>query len=634
MCGICGFNWRDEKLIEDIKREVKHRGPDGDGTFADDEVTLGHVRLSVIDLSEFGKQPMQNEDGSMWIVFNGEVYNYADLRNVLIARGHRFKSNSDTEVVVHAYEDFGQDCVELLDGMWAFAIYDRTRKCLFLSRDRFGIKPLHYVVDSGKFLFCSEIKGILRSDVPRTVNEEAVHELLAYGLTDCSRETFFKGVFRLMPGENLLYDLTTRSLKLSKWYDSNKRLRTTKQIEKVGVPSQLRDRFIDSVRSHLVSDVPVGSCLSGGIDSSAVVCGMRELERSSRIETFSLVFPGMQIDESRYVEAIVDFTGAKTHKVSPSEDDLIRDMEDLVWTQEEPFQSPSVYGQYKVMELASSNKVKVLLDGQGGDEILAGYPYYLVNYLLESISEMRVKGLIDIMVSRSLSPSVFLRHCIVVLMDMVDSSRSHSSEFRQRRSGFSFLSRTPKVANYPFSVSASLDEELLLDLTVRNIPRLLRYEDRNSMRWGVETRVPYLDHRFVEFVFSIPSAGKVRNGILKSCFREALKGLVPDSVLSRRDKIGFAAPDSEWLRSNGMMKLCREVFSSSSFARRPYWKKESVDKMLKDHLAGKRDWSNALWGVLLVEIWHRVFIDDYDMKNRSEPGANKNRIDPLHLVQD
>lgn len=395
MCGINGFTWKDADLIEKMNLVLQHRGPDDQSTYIDDKVSLGHCRLAIIDLSPAGRQPKCNEDASIWIVFNGEIYNFQEIRSLLEMAGHRISSNSDTEVIIHAYEEWGTDCVERFNGMWAFAIYDKKKGTIFLSRDRFGVKPLYFCQDEKGLIFSSEIKGILQHSISRIPNDKVVYDFLILGFVDHSPDTFFQDINRLMPGESMIYDLSRGVTNKFRWYDLANRLLDAGKITEEVAAKRIRDLFEDSVRYRLISDVPVGSCLSGGIDSSAIVHAMRNLKDDGEIKTFSMVFPGKKQDESTFIDEVVAATKVEAHKVSPSTEDLLGDLYDLIRTQEEPFGSLSIYGQYKVMHLANRSGMKVLLDGQGSDEIFAGYFIYYKYYLFESLLHLRIGEAIE-----------------------------------------------------------------------------------------------------------------------------------------------------------------------------------------------------------------------------------------------
>lgn len=633
MCGINGFNWRDSQLISRMNSAIRHRGPDNEGAYTDGRVTLGHVRLSIIDLTENGNQPMSNEDRSVWIVFNGEIYNFQSLRSELETLGHRFISLSDTEVVLHSYEEYGTDCVTKFNGMWAFAIYDTRRNTIFLSRDRYGVKPIYYTSNDGRFAFSSEIKGLLALDIPRIPNRSAVADYLAFGqLLDHKRSTFFEGIRRMLPGENLLVDPEGGSIRGYIWYDVASRIHGKSSRDEAEVIRCLRELFVDSVRKRMIADVQVGSCLSGGIDSSSIVSIMRYLAQSRLIETFSMVFPGTKIDESVFIDALVEAKEVESHKVQPTLQSLLADLEDLVVTQEEPFPSLSIYGQFCVLRLAHTSKLKVLLDGQGADELLAGYPYYYVSYLLECLVRMRLLLAWQVFRQCSANYPSFLREVISYIVEAVraysgigrliqtrrlkylvlpDTMLSPEAESRSRQQGRTSSRGEEHRTDTRSTIRRvmSLNGVLLLDLTSRTIPSLLRYEDKNSMRWAVESRLPFLDYRMVEFLLPLPPEFKIRFGIRKHCLRSAMSGLVPDRILARKDKIGFVTPDDEWIRSDAFVEYAKRLFSSVEFERRPYWKSKEVLRLLEDVRLGQKGSSLQIWRLVNVELWHRAFFD-------------------------
>jgi asparagine synthase (glutamine-hydrolysing) len=564
MCGINGLAWRDEELMSRMNRCLAHRGPDDEGVFADAMVTLGNRRLAIIDLSSQGHQPMQY--GDLVITYNGEVYNYRELRDELILLGYKFGSNSDTEVILAAYKAWGSSCVRRFEGMWAFCIYDRGAGKLFLSRDRFGIKPLYYMLTPGRRLvFSSEIRGILQAGVERRPNDEMIFDFLYWGNVDHTEETFFKGILRLLPAQNMLYSLPDGKLELEKYYDPGEEHRS------FSGPSELRSAFAQSISRHLVSDVPVGSCLSGGIDSSAIVCEMRRQAPSAELKTFSLTLPDHPMDESKWQKLVISRTRPDSHSVSLNAQEVLEDLRDLVVTQEEPFQTLSIYGQYRVMKLAHESSMKVLLDGQGADELLGGYHTYFAY-------------------TRPLSPrSLFLRLPMFL--------QSWIRRRRRRYISKEFYSANRKRASR--KSPRNLQEALKETLTTYSLPALLRFEDKNSMRWSIETRVPYLDRNFVEVCMSVPADLKIRGTTTKFILRKAFSGLVPDEILQRSDKIGFQTPDEEILESPEFRRFLDELFGSERFRSRRYWDWRKVGALR----------GPELWPVVLLELWLREFID-------------------------
>ncbi|ACS32503.1 asparagine synthase (glutamine-hydrolyzing) [Thermococcus gammatolerans] len=610
MCGINGFSWSDEGLVREMNVAIRHRGPDDEGVYVDDNVSLGHVRLAIIDLSPKGHQPMRYEKNGheVWIVYNGEVYNFMELREELEKKGYVFNSNTDTEVILAAYLEWGFDCVKKFNGMWAFAIYDKTKKLLFLSRDRFGIKPLYYYYDGQNLIFSSEIKAILKHEIKREPNDAVIFDFLYYNLLDHTEDTFFEGIKRLMPSHSAVFDIKTRELRIFKYYDLRKRLKKLKKAEED--PATFRKLFKKAVKRRLIADVPVGSCLSGGLDSSSIVCMMRELEKNLEIKTFSLIFPGFKLDESKYQESVMQKCSVKRYTTTFTAEDILRDLEDLIYTQEEPFSTLSIYGQYRVMKLANENGMKVLLDGQGSDEILAGYHYFFGYYYYELFRHLKWKQLIReiIYYRKNVGSFKALKYFIGLLLPrriqewILNHDTYLSREFIKRFKHRKDLRFKKKELN-----------DALVCAVMNNLPHLLRFEDKNSMRWSIETRVPFLDPELVEYALSTPSQAKIRNGITKYILRESLKGIVPDIILDRRDKIGFATPDNEIANHPEIKKFIWNIINSESFKKRKYWNWKKVHKVYYHHSTSKLGnifIGELIWKVVILELWLRVWIEN------------------------
>ncbi|MDD1757716.1 MAG: asparagine synthase (glutamine-hydrolyzing) [Methanotrichaceae archaeon] len=609
MCGINGFSWKEATLIDDMNKAIKHRGPDDVGIYWDENVTMGHCRLSIIDLSPAGRQPMSNEDNSIWIVFNGEIYNFLEIKEDLLKKEHKFRSATDTEVIIHAYEEWGPSCVERFNGMWAFAIYDKNKSRLFLSRDRFGVKPLYYYCDDVRLIFSSEIKGLLEHNLERIPNDKAIFEYLAFGYLDHTSETFFGNINRLMPGENLFYDLSLKTKRKELWYDLGSRLKNGITLTEEDTIKKIQELLFSSISYRLIADVPVGSCLSGGIDSSTIVYCMRKLIKNSRIETFSLVFPGDQLDESSFINQVIEDTEAENYNISPTAENLMNELYDIIWTQEEPFRSISIYGQYKVMELAHRKKMKVLLDGQGADELFAGYVIYYKYYLFQSLFSLHLmealkaargaKNLNDILIFPA-----------ATIISQIGLAKSAMRKIWLKRVGFMKDFWDSEVWN-PFAERGfDLNKALYCDLIRYSIPQLLRYEDKNSMRWSIESRLPFLDYRLVELVASLPSSFKIHSGVTKYILRKAIKDLVSNKIVERRDKIGFAIPDKRWLASPSFNAMFSQIIRSKSFTSRKYWDQRKVLRIFEEQERGIKGHSEDIWRIINLELWLRIFIED------------------------
>ena len=596
MCGIAGqfaLNGEDADaaLVGAMAEQLAHRGPDGEGTFFSGPIGLAHRRLAIIALSDEGRQPMENEDGTLQIVFNGEIYNYLELREELSAAGHRFTTATDTEVILHAYEEWGRDCLARFNGMWAFALRDGRRRELFCARDRLGIKPFYYTLAGGSFLFASEIKAFrAHPGVGRRPNDRMLSTFLAWGVADHTAETMYDGIYQLPPAHAIV--ISPEGAGEPERYWSLTMNGTPGGADDEAAAGRAHELLADAVRLRLRSDVPVGTCLSGGIDSStvtALISGLLRAEGSGEQQkTFSISFDDPRFDESRYIDTVVAATGVGSRRATPDTAGLWEDLGRLLYMQDEPFASLSIYAQYCVMRLAS-DEVKVVLDGQGADEQLGGYIAYQAPY---------IRGL--------------LRHgsILAALREGIGSARHHGSFFawgarqffvRSERRGL-LRGSPPEVLRY----AGSLDEVLLREVTATNLPLLLHWEDRNSMAFSIEARVPFLDYRLVEYLAGLPLDQKIRGGVTKHILRRAVRGLVPDGVRCRMDKMGFVTPEEIWMKSELAPRIL-ELFSTPEFAGRPYWDAERVLKNYQEFLDGKSAYSTEFWRIACAEMWLRQF---------------------------
>ncbi|MCZ7355876.1 MAG: asparagine synthase (glutamine-hydrolyzing) [Candidatus Methanoperedens sp.] len=601
MCGINGFNWKDTALIEDMNGVTKHRGPDDKGIYVDEKTSLGHVRLSIIDLSEKGHQPMSNEDETIWITYNGEVYNFQELRSDLLKKGHVFKSNTDTEVIIHAYEEYGLNCVNQFNGMWAFCIYDKNKDILVLSRDQFSIKPLYYYIENNKFIFSSMITGILCHDIITAPNERAIMEYLAFNLEDHKQYTFFENIYSLPQGSTLTYDLKTNHHHIQQWYHLKFR-----NVKNDGV---IRDKFIESVRLRTISDVPIGSCLSGGIDSSAIVCTLDTILKN-KFFTFSLVAPGSSKDESKYIKEVGRNTNTQQFFTTINVDDFLKEVDDFIIAQEEPVTGLSPYAQYRVMKLAHEQGAKVLLDGQGGDEIFAGYVYYFSYYFYELFKKYKWHTLIKEMVLYIKNFKNVYPHSMLAFLFLPGSLKYiFWKTFDKKWINHELLEKVC-VDKDPRWKAMNLNDSLRLTLFSTAIPHLLRWEDKNSMRWSIESRVPFLDVGLVESADSLPSEQKLRNGETKVVFKRAIDHHIPDMIRNRTDKIGFEAPVDDLFRNEKIVEFCNEIIYSESFKNRPYWKWNDVEKIFISHIQNKKNAGDTIWKWINLEIWLREFFNE------------------------
>lgn len=604
MCGISGFNWSDQELIMKMTKEISHRGPDDSGYYVDDFISLGHRRLSIIDLSSKGHQPMFDKDEEIIIVHNGEIYNYRKIKNELEKKGYIFKSRTDTEVILNAYKEWGYECIKRFIGMFAFAIYDKKKKIIFLVRDHIGIKPFYYYKDEKRFLFSSTIPPILIHDIKTAPNKRLIRDLLLYNNTDHTDETFFKNIMKFPKGHYAIYDIAKKKLMFYKWWENRFTGDFSGNYEEA--VKELRELMIKSVNRRLLSEVPVGTCLSGGIDSSSIACLINKSKRSE-IKTFSVVFPGFSLDESEYINIISSKTGMENYKIIPSTEGIKQDLFDFIKNIGEPIPGPSPYSQYNVFKLARNNDVTVLLDGQGGDELFAGYHYFYGFY---------IKGL-------------FKKGKFIKAFKEI-SGLFKSGHFKLGFFSLGFLFVPLFIRRYYFSGKSNICESLLKDKEAETpffneyygisslhdslkfhldykLEQLLKWEDRNSMAYSREARVPFLDIDVMRFVFRLPEDFIISQGKTKTLLRDAMDGIVPNDILDRRDKIGFASPEDDWLREEILIELLEDWFIGNEPLCRNYIDLKKTRKMIKQHVNNKRNFGRTLWRSVFLEAWFKVF---------------------------
>lgn len=573
MCGIVGGVFRTTDMSIDNKLSValgqmKNRGPNDNGYevfnySSTSHLVLGHTRLSVIDLSNAGHQPMYSIDGRYAVVFNGEIYNYKELREELKLLGWTFRSDSDTEVLLYAWAQWHEHSLTKFVGMFAFSIYDKQTNTLTCVRDPFGIKPFFYSKEAGLFRFASDIKALLglQDSKPR-LNWQRAYDYLVLNVYDNSEQSFIDDVFHLMPGHLLVVDLNSDIVSTpKKWW-------TPSLVEKeclsfAQATEQVRETFLSNIKLHLRSDVAIGAALSGGIDSSAVVCAMRYLEPDLDINTFSYIAKDSAVSEENWVDYINSYVNAKPHKVVCDANDLLGDLDDLVLSQGEPFGSTSIYAQYRVFKLARENDVTVTLDGQGADELLAGYRGYPLQRFKSILESQGIIEAVRYIKSWSAWPGRTKKEAVMCL-----TAALLSPELQAKAKGMFVATSKPQWLNTDLLQERGVDfghklgehspefsgrrvvEMLQHCLQVDGLPQLLRHGDRNSMRFSVESRVPFLTAAMAELTLSMPEHYLIsKNGETKSVFRAAMRGIVPDQVLDRKDKIGFATPEEIWLKS-------------------------------------------------------------------------------------
>lgn len=614
MCGISGVvalgRPPEVDAVAAMASALDHRGPDGDGAFADEGVALGFRRLAVIDLSDAGMQPFPSDDGALRLIHNGEVYNYRELRRELDAFGHRFRSQTDTEVILRAYEQWGERCVERFNGMWAFALWDGRERLLFCSRDRFGVKPFYYSWDGSRLAFASELKAF-RAAGPLEPHLPAVRDYLEQGYADHTDETFFAGIRKLPPAHSLVVD------------GSGLRLRRYWSLEPREAPADpaaaVRDLFLDAVRLRLRSDVPVGTCLSGGIDSSAIACAVDHLLRTEaenarpvgdRQRTFTAYFEERGFDERTYAKAVVDHTRSQPHWITFDSNDLLDALPSIVRTQDEPFGSTSIAAQWFVLRAAKDAGLKVMLDGQGADETLAGYHGYFGPFFADLLRRGKLRELAaELRAYRAVHRAGVTTAAVALARPFLPARVRWTLRARVRGGAALAHPGLPPTdaAELDGSGDDFLHRQIRLILTRRGLPELLRYEDRNSMAHSLEARVPFLDYRLVELLFSLAPGELIERGRTKAVLRRALADLLPTTVRDRVDKVGFATPEATWLRES-LGDLAEDVFASREFHERGFVNAAAAQRSLARHRAGERTAGFELWRALCVELWAREFL--------------------------
>lgn len=618
MCGIAGYFGlpEDKQLLKAMNVAQAHRGPDGDGVFTHGRVGLAHLRLAFIDRAH-GEQPIYADNDNLVLIYNGEVYNFVELRAELEAAGRTFKTHSDSEVVLQAYAEWGTDAFDRFNGMFALAIYDKKKEQLVLARDHFGIKPLYFTnigsAHKPQILFASEIKTLLATKkVEAKPNDKQIYRYLRFRIHEDSHETFFAGIEKLLPGEMMI--IHTGGLHQSHFTNLAEELATAARVNRPyneAEAKKYRAKVEESVRMRLISEVPVGTCLSGGLDSSTIALVVNKLikEKAAHSEsvgqqqnTFSAVFPGSINDEEKYIDAVLDKAEGHiaSHKVYPTADTFKEDLQDFIRTQEEPTISTGPYAQYKVMQEAQSH-VRALLDGQGADEMMAGYyPYYFV-YLRQLKREGKYAKLLAEMVRSS---DVLLRFLRFRIYDKLSFRRKVTvgellkPSFTQEFVGEKFV-----------IIQDDLKKRFIEDLFKNSIPSLLRYEDKNTMRFSLEGRVPFLDKEVVKYLFSLSNEAIIRGSWNKRILRDATKGLLPELVRTRRNKVGFTTPEAEWFKR--LKTRFYGIFLSESFAERPYFNQQEVLHAFEGHIKGRNTTDTMVfWRMLNVELWLREFIDE------------------------
>ncbi len=617
MCGIAGLvNYGNSLSTSDAIKKmadvIAHRGPDDEGFFLSSEskdvtaygqntpeqiissginytpkasitsfhseqfnIALAHRRLSILDLSPAGHQPMCNNNKDIWLTFNGEIYNYIEIREELIQLGYTFVTNTDTEVVIASYKQWGTDCVSHFNGMWAFVIYDKKQGLLFASRDRFGVKPFYYYSDKNVFAFASEQKALVKMPFVKTeINTAATFDYFVMGQIEYEEEGMFKNVFELMPSHSFTYTVKDRIFKKWRYYElpissTSQQFNSKTENE---ITEELRALLLNSVRLRLRSDVPVGACLSGGIDSSSIVGMMRSiLGEKIKIPVFTACFDDKAIDESSWAKKVVDTTNVDWHKVFPTSSELLMDLENLMYCQDVPIWSTSTYAQFRTMQSVKENGVKVIMDGQGGDELFGGYPHHYIYYWRELLKNKQYGKLRSELSSYKSFPSnyaffikQYAKHIGMKKMPVAFQSsfnQWHFKEMHYLNKDFLAMHKDRFELAQEKQID-SLNSMLKSEFNSSLLKGYLKCEDRCSMFHSVESRTPFSDDTaLVEYALQIPSEYKIKKSVNKYILREAMKPYLPIEVYQRKDKMGYATPNNRWLTE--VRVGLKDVFNTS-----------------------------------------------------------------------
>jgi asparagine synthase (glutamine-hydrolysing) len=587
-------------------------------------VAIGHRRLAILDITPSGHQPMCYSDERFWIVFNGEIYNHDKLRETLRALGHQFISESDTEVILAAYAEWGEACLQRFEGMFAFVLVDRHFRKTFIARDRFGIKPLYYWVSPDRTLaFASEIKQFtMLPGWEAVLNGQRAYDFLAWSILDHTDETMFRGVYQLQPGCSVTLDIghqldikSGERLETAQWYRLDGRL-FNGTFEAASV--EFRRRFKNAVRIHLRADVPVGSCLSGGLDSSSIVCMANELLRLQDVAGMQHAFSSCSsvkgFDEREYAEEVARHTGMIAHYIYPDLEELFERLDQIIWHQDEPFGSTSIFAQWSVFAAAGSNGIKVMLDGQGADEQLAGYPHYhgarfatlfrQYDWLelardMQATSATHGHGLVwaVMWLADAILPSTMRRS----LRTLMGVDKTTPAWLDMDRLG----ARAYDPMRDDFAKPLSIGELSYQQLTHTNLQMLLHWEDRDSMAHSVEARVPFLDHQLVEFVLGLPDSYKLHRGITKRVMREGLQGILPEAVRVRTSKLGFCTPEEYWIRNEAPAKF--EAAVADAIKTTEGILRSEALEYTKNVIAGSNRFDFSIWRMISFARWMKQF---------------------------
>lgn len=622
MCGIAGCyhinKTVDRERFEEMVDIISYRGPDDRGSFYEGNLALGHRRLSIIDLSEAGHQPFVSHSERYVLVYNGEIYNYKELRDELITRGYEFYTQTDTEVLISAYDCWGSECVNRFNGMWAFAVYDRHENKLFLSRDRFGVKPLYYYHKDGTFIFASEEKQILKMAGHRfKVNRPRLMEYMMRGVHDHTDETMFMDVMQLRGGHNMVYELKEDQKQVIRYFDLSKIRESDEGFKEAAI--DFGKCFEESIRLRLRADVPIGYCLSGGLDSSSIVCMADSVIKKGGLdvhqESISSCFEDKRYDEREYINEVLENTNVKGHMIFPQGGSVLDDLDDVLWHMDEPFGSTSMYAQWNVFKAAKEHGLTVMLDGQGADEQLAGYTgFYSVVFAeyLKRFKFGKFRHEFNAYKKLRASTETYVNYKKILIEALISAflprtiqkfGKIHMFYLKQ---GLPFEPDDIKKTIYGIDLyPASDSRQYILDQLKCNLAMLLHYEDRNSMAHSIESRVPFMDVKLAECAFKMPIDYKLRDGITKYVVREGLKDVLPDRIRTRYSKLGFVTPEDQWINNNP--GVFRKEIEEAAQVLSPLLKKDTVMAWYNRIEGNVKRMDFMPWRIICASHWVRLF---------------------------
>jgi len=641
MCGIVGFNWDNKNLVKKMADAILHRGPDDSGYFNDKFVSLGHRRLSIIDLSKNGRNPLWNENGDICIIFNGEIFNYTELKEELEKKGHDFFSNTDTEVIVHSYEEYGEKCVERFIGFFAFAIYDILKKRLFLARDRIGKKPLYYYMKGNKFIFASEIKAIIEDkEIKKEINSEALNNFICLRYNPSER-TIFNDILRLKSGMTLTYDLIRHKAVLKKYWEIDNRNKKINNKSAETIKNELLELFEDSVKKRMISDVPLGAYLSGGIDSSSVVAMMSKLSPDENVKTFSVGFDGDMIgNELEYASEIAKLFGTQHKEIVIKSHHCMKELPKIVWHLDEPLSDPAVVPNY-IMSREAKKKVTVILTGDGADEIFAGYDQYkflslgnklrwLPKFARRDVSRLAMKMLPYRLLNKiypyssSTGKEIFNRFgnffseiddnkakaYLEVVSIFNEEERKELLLFRKKLKSLDLSNNLNKA--YFNNKNYFLNNVIKMDMENYLPEDLLMKPDKMCMASHIEARVPFLDHRLIEYSFTIHPDMKLKGMTTKYIMKKAMERILPKRIIYRK-KQPFVVPLDVWIEKD-LKSTFKDLISKGSIIKQGLVDKNTVKDIFDKYSSSRMYYGRQLWSLVNLELWHKIYIENITPK--------------------